>query len=638
MFRLAHIQLNPTSAWQGQLEKIKISKSTQLASLRGRILDRNDKPLAGNEACFTVCIDYKLSRLADERFWIAQSLRNTTEEARQKIKDTYQKDFNSLNDAVFKLAEFKQCTRQEITDQINSQINDPIWNLRLYIAGKRKFPNSKFADEVPDMNERLRIASEVDIAEMHQPQPLIKLETEDEVVAAQLKFINIDGLQVLPSDKRIYPYKNTASQLIGWVRPWNPDDNEPNDYSLGDMTGFSGIEYICEPVLRGKSGKIVYDIDGRIVSTTERQLGSDVKLTIDIDLQQKIENLLNNPNLNPKFGSAIGIVVVDVKSTDILAMISVPDFDLNTARQDYGKLVKEKNKPLLNRNLAEIYPPGSSAKPIILAIAMAEKRTSANEVISCPSHAPPSGWPRCWIFKDKNLGHDEQWAYEGGNRPRNAIKGSCNVYFSRLGDRIEPRVMQEWLLNFGFGKDALATTLSDRNFVQSSGNISSVKPTAEYLGPIYPEERKFFGIGQGSFRANPLHVANAYAAIARAGYFQKSRIFTSDPIDPGHSLNLNDETLNTIYDGMYAVVNETYGTASEQFSGTSFSSRGIKVYGKTGSTERPYHAWFAGFAKDSFENVIAFSVIVEGGQHGGSDAGPLARDIVSACVEQGYLK
>ena len=638
ILRLAHIQLNPKSAWQGQLEKIKISRSTQLASLRGKILDRNGKAIAENQACFTVCIDYKLSRLADERFWIAQSLRNTTEEQRAKIKNRYQKDFNSLDEALYRFAEFRKCSRDEIVQQINTQINDPIWKLRLYLAGKRKYPNQVFEKEVPDMNERLRIASEVDVAEMHQPQPLIKLETEDEVVAAQLKFLNIDGVEVLPSDKRVYPYKNTACQLIGWVRPWNPDDNEPNDHSLGDMVGFSGMEYVCEPVLRGKAGKIVYDIDDEIVSTKDRQLGSDVHLTIDIELQQKIETLLNNPNLNSKYGSGIGIVVIDVNSTDILAMVSVPDFDLNTIRQDYGRLAQMKTKPLLNRNIAEVYPPGSSAKPIILAIGLAEKKVRADEAISCPSVRAPTGWPNCWIYRSYSYGHDAQWAYDGGNIARNAIRGSCNIYFSHLAVRIEPRVMQEWLADFGFGKNAIETAISDRGIYQSPGNISSGKPTAGYLPSIDPYERRFFGIGQGSFRSNPLQVANAYAALARNGYFQKARIIASDPIDKGHSLALDNETLATINEGMWAVVNETSGTASEQFAGTGFNARGIKVYGKTGSTERPYHAWFAGFAKDNYGNVIAFSVVVEGGAHGGSDAGPIARDIITMCIEAGILK
>jgi penicillin-binding protein 2 len=636
--RLAHIQLNPNSEWQSQLEKIKISKSTRLASLRGKILDRNGRTLAENQACFTVCIDYKLSRLADERFWIAQAMRNTTDEQRKKIKEKYQADFNSLNEAIHKLAEFKKCTPEQIIQQINTQINDPIWNLRLHLAGKRKFPDKIFEQEMPDANERLRLASEVDIAEIHQPQSLFKLETEDEVVAAQLKFINIDGLQVLPSDRRYYPYKNTACQLIGWVKPWNPDDNEPNDHSLGDMVGFTGAEYVCQPVLRGKPGKIIYDIDGQIVSSTERQLGTDVKLTIDIVLQKKIEDLLNNPNIYPTFGNAVGIVVIDVNSTDILAMVSVPDFDLNEVRSNYGKLISDKKKPTLNRNIAEVYPPGSSAKPIILAIAMAEKKVTADEVISCPAHSAPTGWPNCWIYRQYHYGHDDQLMYEGGNTARNAIKGSCNIYFSHIAVRIEPRVMQKWLYDFGFGSNALETTISDRTFTQSAGNITSGRPTPNNIPQIEPAERRFFGIGQGSFRANPLQVANAYAALARNGYFKKSRIIATDPVDKGHSLNLDSQTLATIYDGMWAVVNETNGTAAPQFAGAGFESRGIKVYGKTGSTERPYHAWFAGFAKDSYGNAVAFSVIVEGGQHGGSDAGPIARDIVAMCIESGYLK
>lgn len=638
IIRLANMQLNPHCKWQSQLEKIKTGKCVNLAPLRGKILDRNGKFLADNEACFTLCLDYKLARLADERFWIVQSLRCENDSDRQKIKEKFQQDFNSLNDFIAKCAQFKNCSQQEITEQINNQINDPIWQLRLYLAGKRKYPQQDFEKAVPDANQRLVSASQIDIAEMHKPAPLIKLDNEDEVLAAQLKFINNDGVQVMPASKRIYPYKNCASQLIGWVKPWKPGDDEPNDYSLGDMTGFSGIEYVFEPYLKGQTGKIVYDIDERIIDKTERQFGGDLKLTIDIELQQKIENLLNNPNLNPTFGKALGIVIIDVNSTDILTMASIPDFDLNNARKDYSKIAADSNKPLLNRNLSEIYPPGSSAKPIILAAGLAEKRITPGEVISCPATSAPSGWPNCMIFRTQGHCHDEQWAYEGGNKARNALKGSCNIYFSRLADRIEPRVLQEWLSAFGFGADALETKTTNRTFSQSAGIISSSKQKSDVSAPIYPEERKFFGIGQGSFRATPLQVANAFAALARGGFFKKAKIIETETADEGYSLNLNNQIIATIYDGMYAVVNEPQGTAFSQFSDAGFAGKGIKVYGKTGSTEKPYHAWFAGFAKDHWGKAIAFAVLVEGGQHGGSDAGPIARDIVSLCIEQGYLK
>ena len=636
--RLAYIQLNPHSAWQSQLEKIRTGKCTELVALRGKILDRNGKALATDEACFTLCIDYRFARLADERFWLVQSLQCEDESEREKIKEKFQQDYNTLNEIIVKCANFNNCTIQEISEQINRQINDPVWQLRSYLAGKRKYPQQDFETAEPDANERLLLASQVDIAEMHQPQPLLKFENDDQVLAAQLKFIDTEGVQILPGSERFYPYKNSACQLIGWVKPWNPgNEDESNGYSLGDVIGFSGIEYLCEPKLKGRSGRIVYNLDNQIVSRTEREFGSDVKLTIDIELQQKVEKLLKNPNLNPTFGKAVGIVIIDVNSTDIITMASIPDFDLNNARWEYSKLLADGNHPLLNRNLTETYPPGSSAKPIILTAAMSEKKITPDEIISCPSSSAPAGWPNCWIFKTLGYGHDEQWAYEGGNKARNALRGSCNIYFSHIAARVEPRALQQWLLNFGFGKNALETETVDRTLPQSAGIISSTIPQMETLPPIDAAERRFFGIGQGNFRATPLQVANAFAALARRGFFKRSRIIATEPADEGYSLNLSDEIIAVIYDGMHAVVTEPHGTAFSQFADAGFEEKGIKVYGKTGSTEKPYHAWFAGFAKDNSGKSIAFAVLVEGGQHGSSDAGPIARDIVSHCIETGYL-
>jgi penicillin-binding protein 2 len=656
ILRLAYIQLNPHSVWQGQLEKIRTGKSTELNPLRGKILDRNGKILATNEACFTLGIDYRFARLADRRFWQVQLLKCSNETEREKVKAKFQQDYSTLNEIIALCAEFKKCTPEQITEMINKQINDPLWELRLYLAGKRKSPNQELEQTSGDANELLLAASEIDIAEMHQFQPLFKLENEDEVLAAQLKFIDIDGVEVQPGSERIYPYKDAASLVIGWVKPWNSTDQQNSDeddkYSPGDMTGFCGIEYVCEPYLKGRQGKIVYSIDNEVVSRTERVPGGDVKLTIDIDLQNKTEDLLKNPNLNPVFGKAIGIVIIDVNSTDILTMASIPDFDLNTARQDYSKLLKGENQPLLNRVLNS-YPPGSSAKPIILSAGLSDKKITPSEVISCPAAPAPTGWPNCMIFRTQNSSHDQLWEYEGGNNARNALRGSCNIYFSRLASRVEPETLQHWLYKFGFGQPALEIkdpaiidSFRDRpvrKFPQPNGIISSSIPKVgnipfEDLPPLDPEERKFFGIGQGNFRATPLQVANAFAAIARGGVFKYSRIIATQPADAGYNLNLSQQTLATIYDGMHAVVNEAHGTANAQFAGSGFEGKGIKVYGKTGSTEKPYHAWFAGFAKDSSGKEVVFVVLVEGGQHGGSDAGPLARDVVALCIEQGYLK
>jgi len=105
------------------------------------------------------------------------------------------------------------------------------------------------------------------------------------------------------------------------------------------------------------------------------------------------------------------------------------------------------------------------------------------------------------------------------------------------------------------------------------------------------------------------------------------------------ALGISPQTLEVIYDGMSAVVNESGGTANGVFDPvlSSFAEQDVKVYGKTGSTEAPEVAWFAGFAEDSKNAKLSIAVVVEGGQHGSSDAAPLARDIIQFCIEAGYV-
>jgi penicillin-binding protein 2 len=253
------------------------------------------------------------------------------------------------------------------------------------------------------------------------------------------------------------------------------------------------------------------------------------------------------------------------------------------------------------------------------------------------------------IFIRSRVGHDSRWA----NTARNAIKGSCNVYFSQLADRIEPEVLQQWLFKFGYGHDVLflpdslietAKTDVIRNFNQASGIISSTNPRSKILSfedvpPLRERERRYFGIGQGNLRATPLQVANSMAAIARGGIYKRPRLIWEPGNSEGTDLGISLETLAVIYDGMNAVVNEFNGTAHTPFEPflATLAAEDVKVYGKTGSTEKPPHAWFGGFAQDSTARKIAIAVVVEGGQHGSTDAAPLARNIIQLCIEAGYI-
>jgi penicillin-binding protein 2 len=604
------------------------------------------------------------------------AVRRDVDVAVAKVDKEIREKLEDLQLIIEKCSQFKAVEPNIIWDEIE-KINDYVWDLRLFQAWRKNFPNSEVRDDYdsissvpisraladfkakqPDPNIRDGLASKIDILEMHKDWPLLELKTDDDVFAAQLEFMDTEGLYILPKGHRFYPYGSVAAQTIGWVGPATQQrdielfaDDELLSYLEGEVCGREdGVEYVCETILRGKRGKLSHDIDGQLTGRTPTEFGKDVTLTLDIELQQRIENYLTKYPHEPNCGPGMSAVVIEVGTSDILALVSLPLYDLNRVRYDYGDLVGDRdNKPLISRAINEQYPPGSVVKPLILVAGLETGKITPEEIISCPGQAPPEGWPRCLIFRRSGVGHDSRWA----NTARSAIKGSCNIYFSHLADMIEPEVLQQWLYKFGYGHDVLflpdslvdeAKTDVVRNFNQASGIISSTIPRSkvqsfEDVTPLRESHRRWFGIGQGNLRVTPLQVANAMAAIARGGIYKLPRLIWGPGSSEGEDLGITLETLAVIYDGMSAVVNEFGGTAYTQFEPflSTLAAEDVKVYGKTGSTEEPEHAWFGGFAQDSTARKIAIAIVVEGGQHGSSDAAPLARDIIQFCIEAGYI-
>jgi len=681
LLRLAQMQLLTASSVQHEIAELKQQRgqSRQLQTIRGRILDRNGNVLAMDEARFWVHINYDLSSFLDERVRKAilagAAARRDADVAVPKVDEEIREKLEDLQLIIEKCAQFKAVEPSVIWDEIQ-KINDYVWGQRMFQAWRKNFPKSEvfekydskvsipfpeamvdFEAKQPDRSIRVELASKIDILEMHKDWPLLELKTDDDVFAAQLEFMDTEGLQILPKGHRFYPYGSVAAQTIGWVGPATQQqdkelfaDDELLSYLEGEVCGREdGVEYVCETVLRGRRGELSHDIDGQLTSRTDTQFGKDVTLTLDIELQQRIENYLTGYPRDTNCGPGMSTVVIEVGTGDILALVSLPLYDLNRARYDYGDLITDRNKPLINRAINEQYPPGSVVKPWILIAGLETGQIMPEEIISCPPEAAPPDWPNCLIFRRHRVGHDNQWE----NTARNAIKGSCNIYFSHLADRIEPLALQQWLFKFGYGQEVLflspsltlaAGTGLGRDFRQLSGVISSGFVRGKILSfedvpPLRNRERRYFGIGQGDLRVTPLQVANAMAALARGGIFKRPRLIKESRNSEGTDLGVSLGTLAVIYDGMNAVVSETGGTAHTQFEpflGT-LAAEDVKVYGKTGSTERPEHAWFSGFAQDSAAQKIAIAIVVEGGQHGSSDAAPLARDIIQFCIEAGYL-
>ncbi len=684
LLRLTQMQLLPTSSVQSDIEELKRQRgqSQELKTVRGKILDRTgnkDKALATDEPQFQLCINYKLTCFMDDRIRqgrLASAAEKEDPDAVANVQKELDIVLTDLNQIINKCAQFKGVEPTEIKNEIQ-KINDIIWNHRTFQAWRRKFPNSEvfqnydsrisipvyvaiadFEKKEPDRQKRFRLVSKVDIAEMYKPWPLLDLKTDDDIFAAQLEFLNVDDIQILPKARRTYPYGTAAAQTIGWVGLVTHneedkglfEDDKLSSYLRGEICGREdGVEYVCETILRGRRGELIYDIDSQLISRTRSRFGKDVSLTLDIKLQQRIENYLTTYNHEPSCGPGMSAVVIEVGTGDILALVSIPVFDLNRARYDYSDLANDPDKPLINRAINKWYPPGSVVKPLILIAGLESGKITPDEVIGCPAQKAPKNWPSCWLYNRYRAGHDGRWE----NNARNAIRGSCNIYFSHLADRIDPLVLQQWLFKFGYGRNILfppasiAETELSRNLRQLSGVISNTIPKGpisnfEQVPPLSDSERRWFGIGQGNLRVTPLQVANAMAAIARGGAYRPPRLFMDEPNNPGFDtidLGISLQTLAVVYDGMSAVVNETGGTAYTTFQPilTSLAEQDLKVYGKTGSTQAPETAWFGGFATDGSNRSIAIAVVVEGGQHGSSDAAPLARDIIQFCIDAGYV-
>jgi penicillin-binding protein 2 len=651
VLRLAQMQLSENPHLDEKIEDLKLQRSKSLKTARGRILDSKGNILAADEPFFELHVDYQLTRWADERVIKAVMLdaadKDDARSAIAKAAQQIDKKQAYLRQALKKIESFG--LEHDRAVEIIEKKNNDIWDLREHLAWKRNYPDScDFEAAVSDENERLRLTAQVDIAEMHQSYPLMEFQSEDDIFTAQMEFADVEGVYIVPRSRRIYPFGSAACQTIGWIGPEQKKELFSDDplarYLEGELSGRRpGVEYVCETILRGKRGQLIYDIDQELVEQKRTQLGRDVTLSIDIELQQQIEEYVLDCQINPNCESPTAVVVIEVASGNILAMVSTPTYNLNSIRYEYGDLVSDNREPLHNRALNAHYPPGSVTKPLILIAGLESGKISADEVISCPAAPAPEGWPNCWIFNQYRVGHDGSWP----NYARNAIRGSCNIYFSRLANRLEPDVLQRWLFSFGYGhKIALEPAEVVRQFLQVPGIISSEIPIGaiesfEGIPPLNKGELRYFGMGQGNFRVTPLQVANAMATIARGGLYKEPRLIlkpsAGDSISM--SLNISPYVLSVIYDGMAAVISESGGTANKEFRSMLdyFSQAGVKVYGKTGSTEKPDHAWFGGFAKDKTGRSIAIAALVEGGQHGSEDAAPLARDTIQFCIEAGYL-
>ena len=424
---------------------------------------------------------------------------------------------------------------------------------------------------------------------------------------------------------RHYPLP-IAAHTLGSIGEVTKQEMERDTYyRLGDYIGKSGIEKYYEKQLRGKKGiKIsVVDVHNR---EKERYMdgaydtlpvsGKDIILGLDADLQTYGEYLMEG-----KTGS---VVAIEPSTGQILAMVSSPTFDPNDLvgrgrGMRYSELLKDPNKPLINRAISGTYPPGSTFKMINGLVSLESGVMTANTPYPC--NGPKSSPIKCTHYHSSPV------------RLYDAIENSCNPYFwQAFQDMMNSRrfknqkeAFQFWydkVTSFGLGR----TCQSDIPFTVS-GNI----PKKEYYDKMYrglwnAMSIRSLSIGQGEILVTPLQLANVAAAIGNEGYFiephyVKSIGGASDSISfEKHIINIKQQHFKDVKIGMQNVFEGAHGTARMSY------IPGITVGGKTGTAENPHgkdHSIFMAFAP--VENPqIAIAVVVENAGFGSTWAAPIA--------------
>ncbi len=532
---------------------------------RGIIRDRNGRILAENRAIYSV--DAVLGMSAGRADTLAALLAQVSEIERERLR-------TRLDDAI-------------VSDRER--------------RGRR-------------LPERLRLVSDAHL-------PLVALVEE--------QAHRLPEIDVRTRPKRYYRFGALAGHAIGYLGEIREDELSlpwaRGRYRPGDLVGRTGVERQYEMLLRGSNGVRVVEVDShgrevRLLPNEEHRdpiPGMNMFLTLDIDLQRLADSLM--------VGRSGAVVALDPQSGEVLALASKPDYDLNLfgpggiSSADWAAIRDDPNTPLLHRAIAGLYPPASTWKLAVSALAFEEGLIDR-------STEYPAACTGGYRFGRRTFGC---W-YRGGHGftdPLEAFEMSCDVFYYQLAQRLQLDPFMEGARRLGFGS---------RSAIDIPGEQEGELPSTEWYDRRFGEDGWSRGvmlnlsIGQGEILVTPLQMAAFYGAVAHGGELVRPHLLLralpsagrgepKTPIPFSRPLPLGDATLEFLEEALLRVVEGREGT------GEKAAVPGIEVGGKTGTAENPHgetHAWFVGVAPLGAVE-IAVACIVEEGGHGGATAAPV---------------
>tara|TARA_B100000767_G_scaffold14597_1_gene13963 strand:- start:55 stop:1989 length:1935 start_codon:yes stop_codon:yes gene_type:complete len=482
----------------------------------------------------------------------------------------------------------------------------------------------------------------------------------------------LNGLEPVVSVARTYP-DNSSAHILGYVSQISAKDLKTKKYlkdlSVPGMTiGKTGLERKLDEKIIGRIGFQRYEVNAfgkriKEIQINQGQAGKSFKTTLDYEIQKYTNKILED--------KAAAVCVMDVYNGDIVSLVSSPTFQPNAFvhgldKKYWNSLINDGKKPLSNKAMSGLYPPGSTIKTLVALSALENGIIKPSDTFRCKGKIELHGEKfHCWEKK----GH-------GIVNLRKGIQRSCDVYFYEVARKLGVDRLSETAKKFGLGKKVLSDFVEER-----AGVVPNTKWKKKFIGQNwYIGETLHSGIGQGYFQSTPIQLCLMTAQIANGGFkiqprilFDKSNNDLRDYINykkenPDKSLSIdlavnslkvqplfkNQENINLVKDAMFSSSNEPGGTSYRHriedpkftFAGKTGSSQ-IKRFteaqreAEVKQIDLNYkdrdHALFIAFAPYN-DPRYAISVVVEHGGSGGKAAAPIAKKVIKKVLERHDLR
>lgn len=652
---------------------------TTVRAARGDILDRNGKVLVGNRASYDLVFNHFVIKSADNRNEYLYTLLKKCEELGVEHQDHL--PVTTTRPFEYTLSDYSTAWQGYYQNYMSDRSWDPDVTAPLLIEKMRELYKIPAEWTEEEARAVIGLRYEFDLRGVTKlPSYVFISDVDSENLAAILE-LNTPGLMVESSTVREY-HTTYGAHILGYMGAMTDaewQENQKLGYSMDADVGKSGFEQAFETYLHGIDGQRLDKVtkEGTIVSQQylegkEPVAGNNVETTIDIDLQKVAEDALakrmkelTDPNINTG-GEGEGIdaqgaavVVMKVKTGEILACASYPTFNLATMKEDWDAINSDDLKPLFNRAFGATYAPGSTYKMCTLVAAMENVYGPTNPKAGQPIYAPgetiydtgvfshddfPDFHPTCLFYSSSYGSHGDLTAQD-------ALKVSCNLFFYELGYRMTIEMMDDTAKGFGLGEP---TGIELTEKVGWRANEASKKASYKNSADAAWNggDRVLCAIGQSENRFTPLQLAVYTCTLANQGTRYRAtflnRVTSSDYRTLVYSnspevvskMNISDTTYNTYVDGMRRVVTMIGGTATTCFGGpkdednTQWPSK-ITVCAKTGTAQHSSggsdHGVFVCFAPMD-DPQVAIAIFGEKTAHGSSMA-PVAEPILKAYFE-----